>query len=157
MFVKDTSSNELIECEIEQIDELQLKEILKRSNFKFNWRLEIQFDIHALKIKNTEVTLGLVSLHSIPEEMRIEIRLLESTKENIGRNKKYGRIAGCLIAFACREAFKRGYFGFVSLIPKTKLINHYIIEYGFKQVGRHLAIDQENSKHLIDKYLDDRR
>lgn len=31
------------------------------------------------------------------------------SKENIGLNKQYDGIAGTLIAFACRESFKRGH------------------------------------------------
>jgi hypothetical protein len=60
---------------------------------------------------------------------------------------------GCLIAWACRLAFIKGYYGFVSLIPKTRLIEHYKNAYGFEQFGRQLAVDAEQSHSLIKKYL----
>jgi len=49
----------------------------------------------------------------------------------MGPGKKLDRIAGCLIAFACKESFKRGHDGCIFLIPKTYLINHYQEKYGF--------------------------
>ena len=70
------------------------------------------------------------------------------------KNKKTGNIAGCLIAFACRESFKKGYGGFVSLMPKTELISYYK-NYGFVEAGTLLAIWEENSKKLITKYYRD--
>jgi len=73
----------------------------------------------------------------------------------IGKFKKYERVAGILIAFACKESFVSGFYGFVSLVPKTKLIKHYIEKYGFKQFGRHLAVEFESSEKLINKYLID--
>ena len=67
--------------------------------------------------------------------------------------KIYENIAGCLIAWACRLAFIRGYYGFVSLVPKTRLIEHYKNAYGFEQFGRQLAVDTEQSHRLIKQYL----
>lgn len=40
--------------------------------------------------------------------------------------QKYTRIASCLIALACKEAFKTGFEGFVCLRPKTLLKEYYI-------------------------------
>ena len=48
----------------------------------------------------------------------------------------------------------RGYFGFVSVQPKTRLIDLYQNKYGFRQYGRLLAIEQEASRFLINNYLD---
>ncbi len=45
-----------------------------------------------------------MSVEDIPVELRIEIRLIEVSKENIGHEKEYDRIAGCLIAFACHNS-----------------------------------------------------
>ena len=59
-----------------------------------------------------------------------------------------------LIAWACRLAFINGYYGFVSLIPKTSLIEYYKNAYSFEQFGRQLAIDTEKAHSLIKKYLE---
>ncbi len=95
----------------------------------------------------------MLSLLNIQEEIRIHIQLIEAAIENTGKNKLIDNIAGSLIAFACEKAFRNGYGGFVSLIPKTKLVKHYIKKYGFQQFGRMLATDTQNSKLLIEKYL----
>ena len=138
--------------EIKPLTESALKRIAKKS-FSFDWLQETEHDIYALYIQNEKKIVGLMALKDRPDELRLEIILLESSKENVGENKEYERIAGCLIAFACRLAFSKGYYGFVSLIPKTRLIPHYQKAYGFTQFGRQLASDSYNSQQLIKKYL----
>jgi hypothetical protein len=117
----------------------------------------IGFELYALWVIPDNEIVGLMALKDVPEELRIEIVLLECSQENVGKTKVYERIAGCLMAFACRLAFIRGYYGFVSLVPKTQLIQHYLKMYGFEQFGRQLALDLDRSKLLIDKYLQDER
>lgn len=58
-------------------------------------------------------------------------------------------------SFLKEIALKRGYYGFVSLEPKAKLINHYQDHYGFRQYGRYLGIEGETSQYLVIKYLED--
>jgi hypothetical protein len=45
-----------------------------------------------------------MALIDVPQEKRIEIKLLANSRENQGRNKLYNRVAGCLIAYACNLA-----------------------------------------------------
>ncbi|MFK7937257.1 MAG: hypothetical protein AB8G22_27330 [Saprospiraceae bacterium] len=82
-------------------------------------------------------------------ELRIEIHLLEIAKPHRGKKKIIEGVAGSLIAFACKIAFEKDYDGFVSLVPKTRLIHHYIQEYGFQQFGRQLALEFRQSSRLI--------
>ena len=95
--------------------------------------------------------LGVVSLIDVQEELRIHLNLIEVSRTHVGRKKKLDNIAGCLIAFACSIAFKRNYGGFVSLLPKTELIDLYQDKYGFRQYGRLLAVEFDSSKLLVDK------
>jgi len=95
-----------------------------------------------------------MSLIDYPEEYRIHLNLIEVSSSNIGKSKKIENIAGCLIAFACQLAFMRGYAGFVSLQPKTRLISLYQNKYGFRQYGRLLAVEQSSARLLINNYLD---
>ena len=99
--------------------------------------------------------LGLISLIDWPSEYRIHLNLIEVGKSNRGKKKRIEHIAGCLIAFACKKSFQRGYLGFVSLKPKTQLISYYKVQYGFQSYGPLLAIDQGASKSLVNKYLND--
>ena len=96
----------------------------------------------------------MISLIDISKELRIHINLIESSKIHRGKQKKIKNIPGSLISYACKIAFEKGYDGFVSLTPKTKLINYYA-SYGFVQVGTQMAIFLEASKLLILKYIGD--
>lgn len=136
-----------------RISQLKSSELLKLNSFDFDWSEETKFEVYKLTLISNEQVLGLLSMDRVIEELRIEIRLLEIAPENIGKNKLYDRVAGILIAFACKESFKNGFYGFVSLIPKTKLIKHYKEKYGFQQFGRHLAIELQESEMLMNKYL----
>lgn len=151
LFNRHTNSNEM--AIILPLDILELKSITKSGQFYFNWRIEKRKELYKLQLMANGKILGLMALTDIPKELRIEINILESSKENIGSNKVYNHIAGCLIAYACRLAFIRGYYGFISLVPKTNLIKHYREVYGFEQAGRQLYLNFNNSETLIRKYL----
>ena len=142
-------------AEIVAMSELKLEAEFLEDSFSFDWSQMLDYDIFAIRIENDNKIQGLMALRNIPDELRVEIMLLESSKENVGENKVYERTAGCLIAFACRYSFLKGYGGFVSLIPKTRLIEHYKEAYGFEQFGRQLATETQNSQQLIKKYIAD--
>ena len=150
MYVFDVRDKQRIPVQISRARKSDLK---TNRNFEFDWSEESIYDVFKIEVKRTNETLGLISLKIVPEELRIEIRLLEIQKANIGKNKRYQKIAGILIAYACKKAFDLGFFGFVSLIPKTRLQNHYQEKYGFKQFGRHLAVQLEESEMIMNKYL----
>lgn len=83
--------------------------------------------------------------------------LVEIAPHNIGRkNKRYDYVAGCLIAFACRESFKleSSYKGFLAFESKTRLINWYKENY-YAQVamGQKMFIEPIDGKKLIATYL----
>lgn len=153
MHVRYTISGEFKEAQIALLEERELTKSLTR-RFGFDWKKEISYDIYKISLKEGALILGLMSLGIVLSELRIEIRLLESAKENIGKVKQYDRVAGCLIAYACRLSFKQGFGGFVSLVPKTELIRYYKQAYGFFPMGRHLALSGEDSRALIEKYLE---
>jgi len=150
MYVEESKSNKDVKVTIELVLNLETE---NTSKFGFDWSEEIEYEIYKLIIPKTGEILGLVSLDRVFEELRIEIRLLELSKSNIGASKKYEKVAGILIAHCCKQSFQNGFFGFVSLIPKTKLINHYKKEYGFQQFGKHLVVDLDKSELLMKKYL----
>ncbi|MEZ5045137.1 MAG: hypothetical protein R2828_34905 [Saprospiraceae bacterium] len=155
MFLENIETGEELEAEIAMLKPEDLNRIKKEKQFLFDWKSE--YDKHELlfkiSLKEGDEILGIMCLIDIPEELRIHIELVEVKIDQTGKNKKIDRIAGGLIAFACEESFKRRYGGFVSLLPKTKLIKHYIGKYGFSQYGRLLAIEGHTSKLLLHKYL----
>ena len=83
--------------------------------------------------------------------------LVEIAPHNIGReSKRYDYVAGCLIAFACRESFKleNNYKGFLSFESKTELIEWYMDKYHAKiAMGQKMYIAPNDGQHLINEYL----
>ncbi|MCD6065858.1 MAG: hypothetical protein K0S33_684 [Bacteroidetes bacterium] len=125
----------------------------KSGRFEFNWEAESKKEVYKLQLEVTGEILGLMAIEDIPQEIRIDINALEASKDNVGPQKNYEGIAGCLIAFACRLASLNGYGGFVSLTPKTVLKKHYTEVYGFEPMGTKVCTYDENSEILIEKYL----
>ena len=83
-----------------------------------------------------------------PGDNRLEIKLLASSKENIGVNKKFEGIVACLLAYACSESLKSyGDLACVSLIPKTALKVHYLTIYNMLDGGRQVFLE---GKRLFD-------
>ncbi len=128
--------------------------VLTKRRYSFIWKtLKESAAIYKLQIDGEDDILGAMALVDFPNEFRIEIKLLASSKENVGKIKKYEGIAGCLIAFCCRESIKKyGYMACVSLIPKTELKHHYINKYGMIDAGWQLYLDGKGLHNIIKKY-----
>jgi len=155
MVLVDESTNESFEGEIKRISVAEIQNLKGNKNFTFEWDQEKNREIFSLTLKDKEEILGLVSITDNKKEFRIHINLLEASNNHRGKKKKLRSIPGCLIGFACKAAFKKGYGGFVSLIPKTYLMSYYQEHFGFVRMGRHLATFGDNSKYLMTKYLTD--
>jgi hypothetical protein len=166
MVLEDTSSGEKFEAIIEFMTSNDFKAIKKdkvRFN-SFNWNVYKNKEVYKLRLATDETILGLMCLVDHPGEgiNAIEIELLEVGADNRRGKKRLAHIAGCLIAFACRESFKRGYEGWVFLVPKTYLLEHYPAKYGFthmpiKTLARpegFMELSTSSSLKLIKKYLD---
>jgi len=146
-----TDIAELFEAEIKLLRESDLKN--NRGSFLFDWRADNLNQVYVIKPVESTRVLGLISLMDLPEELRVHVQLIEASVENVGRKKEIENIPGCLIAFACERSYEKGYEGFVSLFPKTELIDHYIDNYGFRQYGRMLAVEGLFAEKLILKFL----
>jgi hypothetical protein len=165
MKVEDVKSGVEFDAEIEPVSKDDFKIIKKEVNRfgKFDWSKYEGEEVYKLKLRNAKEILGLMCIidHTDPSINAIEIRLIEVSMENIGAEKKIGNIGGCLIAFACREAIKRDHDGYVFLIPKTELIEHYMEHYGFEHFPMKtperpegfLYLHEHTSRTLIEKYL----
>jgi len=149
----DTKTGEKLDASIEKLINSTINKLKGNKKFTFDWSLEIENDVYKINLIEEEEILGLVSLIDYPEEFRLHINLIESSKANRGKNKVLDNIPGCLIAFTCQFAFEKGYDGFVSLVPKTELVKYYNEKYGFEQMGNQMAIYYQLSNSIIEKYL----
>ncbi|HET9058015.1 MAG TPA: hypothetical protein VFN30_14310 [Chitinophagaceae bacterium] len=129
--------------------------ILTKKRYFFSWKKEkAHTQLYKLCIVGEDDILGVMALVDVPGDRRMEIKLLVSSKENVGKEKMYDRIAGCLVGFACKESVKRyGDLACVSLKPKTELREHYRNKYGMIDAGLQLCVEGLSLIKLINKYL----
>lgn len=131
--------------------------LLTKKRYHFSWkpfRSRTDTTVYKLQIPGDEDILGVMALIDFSRESRIEINLLACTGENVGKGKIYEGIAGHLIAYACRLAVKKyGSNACVSLVPKTRLKNHYIMKYGMLDAGWQLFLEGRALNNIILKYL----
>jgi len=155
-YIYDLASNDLIEVEIILVTG---KLPLKKDGWKFDWNKLIKeknTETYVLRLKDsTKQIEGILQL-KIENEMLI-MDVIEIAPHNLGSsNKRFDYVAGCLIAFGCRQSFrlKGPYKGFLTFTSKTNLIELYKSKYGATQaLGQRMFIDDINGLKLIEKYL----
>lgn len=91
---------------------------------------------------------------------------IEIAPHNKGNLKRYDYVAGCLIAYACKESFIRGrgdYEGSLlfdvcekDIGHQTRLMTHYSTKYKAQRLGNTttMIIDTGNGESLIGEYLE---
>lgn len=163
MHIEDIKTGEEIEATIERITLKDLKIIKSDTNFAFDWTKYTNKEVYKLRILGEEKIQELMCIVDHVDELTnaIEIELLEVRDENVGKKKKLDRIAGTLIAYACKESIRRGHEGYIFLTPKSNLISHYQAKYhlsftgplGENRVGVMVG-DEKISRKLIKQYLE---
>ena len=155
--ILDVVNNQLVEAEIVPANGTKIP--LKKDGWNFNWKnliKEKNSEVLVLKLKGVDKSIEGVLQLKIMDEMLV-MEVLEIAPHNVGReNRKYNYVAGCLIAFACRESFKleSEYRGFLTFVSKTNLIEWYKKKYKAEQgLGQRMFISAENSLKLIHEYL----
>lgn len=157
MYILDKQTNNLVEIEIVKGT---LKDMpVQKDGWNFNWRSILKkndTETYMLRLKSNPSSIQGV-LHLKEQEGMIIMDLVEIAPHNIGqKNKRYEYVAGCLIAFACRETFKleSNYKGFLSFESKTKLIEWYREKFYAKiAIGQKMYIEPEDGEKLIEEYL----
>jgi len=106
-----------------------------------------------LTIKGKDDILGLISFERIPKEMRIHVRLLTASIENVRAAKIYDRIIGNLLTYVAKLAVRDfGEWACISLRPKTQIAQHYIDKYKMNITGMTLSLEIPEIFELIEFY-----
>ncbi len=154
--IENTVTGDSFPTDINHLTRADLKTILKKSGWKFDWRKELNYndrEVYKLTIQNNPTVVQAVMSLRI-EDDHIYMPLIESAPFNRGKDKIYLGAPANLVAFACRLSFQKGFDGFVSFHSKTKLVDHYEKTLGAYHFGGHLMIISSNAaKYLIDKYF----
>ena len=158
VYILDVKNDQLVKAEIVVPEPNEIP--LKKDGWNFNWR---EFSKEKKSRMFIIRTIGLNpsvegALQLKTENEMLIMNVLEIAPHNIGRNnKKYDYVAGCLIAFACKESFKlkSAYKGFLTFMSKTSLMKWYSEKYGAPMgLGQRMYIDSENGLKLIQEYLE---
>src|SRR5690606_11170685 len=156
-YVYDLASNDLIEAEIVLAATGKLP--LKKDGWKFDWNKLIKekdSETYVLRLKDSTKSIEGI-LHLKIENGMLIMDVIEIAPHNLGStNKRFDFVAGCLIAFGCRQSFalKGPYKGFLTFTSKTNLIELNKCKYGDnKSLGQRMFIDDINGMKLIKKYL----
>lgn len=154
--IKNVISGDSFQTEISRISKSDLKNIIKISDWQFDWKLELKHperDVYKLTIVNNPAIIqGLISLEVKSDH--VFMHLVESAPFNKGKTKVYSGVPGNLVAFACKLSFQRGHEGNVAFISKTQLIKHYVESLGAVHFGGRLMIIDTNAAYrLINKYF----
>ncbi|RYM35808.1 hypothetical protein ERX46_02095 [Brumimicrobium glaciale] len=154
--IENVKTGDSFPTEISLLNSVELKLIIKKNGWNFNWNKEFQQpekDVYKLTIVgNPNIIQGLICLEV--KKDHVYMHLIESAPFNVGKSKVYLGIPGNLVAFACKLSFQRGGEGYISFIAKTKLIDHYIDTLDAIHFGGHLmVITTESALKLIGKYF----
>ena len=152
MYVIETKTGLEHAVDINLVKPEDYKSITKKEYF-FNWKLEKDYEVYKVTIKDNSEILGLVSIERIPNEFRIHIRLLSVSASNKGHKKQYGRITGNILTHISKFAVKEfAELACVSLKPKGVIAQHYIESYGMNITGATLSLEILEIFELIEIY-----
>jgi hypothetical protein len=132
--IEDVKTGRFIPGEVRPVDAGDFDGL--EQGWRFDWRAEVRTkEIFKLIDPATPgAILGLLALQRCANY--VEVTLLESHPEQVGRTKQFRGIADSLFAFAAQLSFELGGAGFVAIDAKTELIEHYQRTYGFERVGK---------------------
>lgn len=111
--------------------------------------------------KTPEIIEGCLIINT-KTSFQVYMAFVEVAPYNKGNEKKYDRVAGCLIAFACRQSFindKEGYLAFDVLEDKkeneSRLMKLYSQKYNAVRLDNSttMIILPEGSEELINEFL----
>ena len=121
--IEDAVSGKSLATDILPANKADLKTVLKKNGWRFNWKIEInnkERQVYKLVTESDGILQGLISLQAI--ENFIEMHLIETAPHNFGKGEKFMGVAGNLVAFACKLSFESGFNGYVAFTSKTELI-----------------------------------
>src|ERR1700754_1679299 len=76
--------------------------VLRKDRWRFNWRSEFKNKrrkVYKLTLEENDVIQGLVSIEPMPDQLFIELHLIESAPHNLGRKKQFNGVLGNFVAF----------------------------------------------------------
>lgn len=156
--IEDAKSGKSLETDVLPITKDEIKTILKKNGWQFNWKMEFKETNHQLfklVLRGDSEIQGLISIEVMDDY--IEMHLIETAPQNFGNKKKFAGVPANLVAFACKMSFEHGFDGYVAFTAKTQLIDHYAETLGAISIYKkeRMAIPSESAKKLVNSYYKD--
>ena len=155
-YLKRLSDNVTVKATIKEIK-------YSKSEFKnwlFDWSKTEKkgYKILALYVEGDNRIQGAISIRENPQNMSIEIDIVESAPFNSSYNKKvkdkeYNEVGICLFTEVCKRSFENGYDGYVEFIAKSNLVKYYMDNMRAIPIDtQRMYINSSGAKWLMEKY-----
>ena len=149
-------------------DNIKVRTIIKEikysknefKNWLFDWSKTEKkaYKILALYVEGDNRIQGAISIRENPQNMSIEIDIVESAPFNSSYNKKvkdkeYNEVGICLFTEVCKRSFDLGYDGYVEFIAKSNLVKYYMDNMRAIPIDtQRMYINTSGARWLVEKY-----
>ena len=165
--IREVKTNNEIKSKISLItkdkDKVKLPSINEGWRFNFKKHSKVKdYETYTLTTDKTPNIIEGCLILNIKIPFQAYMAFIEIAPHNRGNEKKYDKITGCLIAFACRQSFindKEGYLAFDVIEEKKedeiKLMELYSCKYNAVRLDNSttMIILPEGSEKLINEFL----
>jgi len=125
--IEDVETGRLIATDVRPVEADDLLRL--GPGWRFDWRAAVE-GIEVFKLIDPGAPDAIQGLLALKRHKNyVEVTLLESHPQNVGRTKRFRGIPGCLFAFAARLSIEIGGEGFIAIDAKTELIEHYQLSF----------------------------
>ena len=156
LYLKRLSDNVKVRAVIKEIK--YSKNEFKKWLFDWSKTEKKGYKILALYVEGDNRIQGAISIRENPQNMSIEIDIVESAPFNSSYNKKvkdkeYNEVGICLFTEVCKRSFEIGYDGYVEFIAKSNLVKYYMDNMRAIPIDtQRMYINSSGAKWLMEKY-----
>ena len=156
LYLKRLSDNVKVRAVIKEIK--YSKNEFKKWLFDWSKTEKKGYKILALYVEGDNRIQGAISIRENPQNMSIEIDIVESAPFNSSYNKKvkdkeYNEVGICLFTEVCKRSFENGYDGYVEFIAKSNLVKYYMDNMRAIPIDtQRMYINSSGARWLIEKY-----
>ena len=156
LYLKKLSDNVKVRAVIKEIK--YSKNEFKKWLFDWSKTEKKGYKILALYVEGDNRIQGAISIRENPQNMSIEIDIVESAPFNSSYNKKvkdkeYNEVGICLFTEVCKRSFDLGYDGYVEFIAKSNLVKYYMDNMRAIPIDtQRMYINTSGARWLVEKY-----
>ena len=156
LYLKRLSDNVKVRAVIKEIK--YSKNEFKKWLFDWSKTEKKGYKILALYVEGDNRIQGAISIRENPQNMSIEIDIVESAPFNSSYNKKvkdkeYNEVGICLFTEVCKRSFEIGYDGYVEFIAKSNLVKYYMDNMRAIPIdAQRMYINTSGARWLVEKY-----